>query len=142
MENVFEEWNVYASKKELRPRAIDFDSLENNSKLKIVAITGVRRSGKTSILILLKQKLDRENKRAAYINLEDTRIKDKKDILNDVVKWFGDAGYLLLDEITSAKDWEGWLARNHELFKGKLNLIVSSSGKSLTIRFNFPFNIS
>ena len=133
MENVFEEWNVYASKKELRPRAIDFDSLENNSKLKIVAITGVRRSGKTSILILLKQKLDRENKRAAYINLEDTRIKDKKDILNDVVKWFGDAGYLLLDEITSAKDWEGWLARNHEMLKGKLNLIVSSSRKSLTV---------
>ncbi|HEY9206736.1 MAG TPA: hypothetical protein VIO58_12545 [Candidatus Methanoperedens sp.] len=30
-------------------------------------------------------------------------------------------------------DWEGWLARNHELLKGKLNLIVSSSLKKLVI---------
>lgn len=38
---------------------------------------------------------------------------------------------MLLDEITSGDDWEGWLARNHELLKGKLKLIVSSSRRGL-----------
>ena len=133
MKEIFEEWNVYASKKELKPRNVDFDSIETNSKLKIVAITGVRRSGKTSILILLKQKLEKENKKTAYVNLEDTRIKDKKNVLDEILKWFGDSGYLLLDEITSVNDWEGWLARNHEMLKGKLKLIVSSSRKTLVI---------
>ncbi len=131
MENIFEEWNVYAQKKALMPRAIDLGNIESNSRLKIVGITGIRRSGKSSILILLLQKLLKEGRKAAYINLEDSRIKDSKTLLDDILKWFGDAGYLLLDEVTGAHDWEGWLARNHELLKGRLHLVVSSSRKKL-----------
>lgn len=131
MNNVFEEWNVYAQKKLLKPRALDLESVESNSRLKIVGITGIRRSGKSSILLLLLQKLLKENKMAAYINLEDGRIKDSDDVLDSLLKWFGDAGYLLLDEITAVKKWEEWLSRNHELLKGRLNIIVSSSRKNL-----------
>jgi predicted AAA+ superfamily ATPase len=40
---------------------------------------------------------------------------------------------LFLDEITSAHDWEGWLARNHEFLKGRLRIIVSSSRKGLVL---------
>ena len=54
-------------------------------------------------------------------------------MLDDVLKWFGDTGFLMLDEITGVQDWEGWLARNHELLKGRLHLIVSSSRKKLVI---------
>jgi len=133
MEAVFEEWNAYAKKRALKQRAIDLDKIESHAKLKIVAITGIRRSGKSSILILLLQKLANENKKAAYINLEDSRIKSSKTVLDDIIKWFGDSGYLLLDEITGAHDWEGWLARNHELLKGRLNLVVSSSRKKLVV---------
>src|SRR3989338_4132674 len=133
MEDVFEEWGAYAQKKELKPRKMDLDELERNSRLKIVAITGIRISGKSSVAMLLMQKLLKEGKKASYINLEDSRIKDTKDVLDRVLKWFGDSGYLLLDEITSAQDWEGWLARNHELLKGKLRLVVSSSRKTLAV---------
>ena len=80
---------------------------------------------------MLQQKLTEEGENAAYINFEDSRIKSNKSVLDDALKWFGDKGYLLLDEITSVNDWEGWLARNHELLKGRLNLIVSSSRKNL-----------
>ncbi|MGC8816768.1 MAG: AAA family ATPase [Candidatus Hadarchaeum sp.] len=90
-------------------------------------------SGKSSLLILFRQKLAGESKRVAYINLEDGRIKDAPEILDEVLKWFGDEGYLLLDEITSVRDWEGWLARNHEMLKGKLQLLVSSSRKKLAV---------
>ncbi len=39
----------------------------------------------------------------------------------------------MLDEVTGVQDWEGWLARNHELLKGRLHLIVSSSRVKLVI---------
>ena len=130
MEDIFEEWNVYASKRKLKPRDISLSGIEKNSKLKIVSITGIRRAGKSSILILLQQRLSK-NSKAAYINLEDSRIKNNKDVLDNILKWFSDSGFLLLDEITCVNDWEGWLARNHEMLKGKLNIITSSSRKSV-----------
>jgi len=133
MEAFFDEWNAYATKKALKSRDIALDRMESDAGLKIVGLTGIRRSGKSSLLMLLLQKLIHESKKAAYVNLEDSRIKDSKTILDDIIKWFGDDGYLLLDEITGAHDWEGWLARNHELLKDRLKLIVSSSLKKLAV---------
>ncbi|ODS42382.1 MAG: hypothetical protein MSIBF_03395 [Candidatus Altiarchaeales archaeon IMC4] len=132
MEPVFEEWNAYAKRKVLKPRLIDLDRLISDSNLKIVGVTGIRRSGKSSILMLLLQKLQNDGKTVAYVNLEDSRISDQKGILDELIKWFGDSGFLLIDEVTSVTEWEGWLARNHELLKGRLNLIVSSSRASLS----------
>lgn len=127
--DVFEEWTLYAKKKQLVKRRIDTNSIIDNSKLKIPAITGIRRAGKSSLLMLITQKLSTANKKIAYINLEDNRIKDENNVLDEVIKWFGDEGFLLLDEITSIKGWDGWLARTHELLKGKLRIIISSSRK-------------
>jgi predicted AAA+ superfamily ATPase len=132
MSAIFEEWDAYALKKALMERGLSLNQLEKDARLKIVAITGIRRCGKSSVLILLRQKLSKEGRRAAYLNLEDSRIKDDPAVLDNTLKWFGDSGYLLLDEITGAKDWEGWLARNHEMLKGGLHLIVSSSRGTLT----------
>lgn len=130
-EDVFEEWNTYAGNRELIERNIDLDNIKSNSKLKIISISGVRRSGKTSILIILHNLLRKQNEKVAYINLEDSRIKNDKEVLDKIIKWFGDSGYLLLDEITSVNDWESWLSRNHEMLKGKLKIIVSSSRSNL-----------
>ncbi|VVB77340.1 AAA domain protein [uncultured archaeon] len=131
-EEVFEEWTSYAKRKELLPRDIDLDSIIKNSSSKIIAITGVRRSGKSSILMMLAQKLADAGKKACYVNVEDSRIKDRPAVLDDAIKWFGDDGFMLLDEVTSARDWDGWLSRTHELLKGKLHVIVSSSRRSIT----------
>lgn len=131
--DVFEEWSAYAKKKALLPRGVEFEPLISNSASKIVAITGIRRCGKSSLLMLLAQKLEKDGKKVAYVNLEDSRIKDDKETLDEILKWFGEDGFLFLDEITSAKDWEGWLARNHEFLKGRLRLIVSSSRKGLVL---------
>jgi len=132
-EQIFEEWDTYAQRKELHSRQFDLDGLIKNSRLKIIAITGLRRVGKTSLLILLRQKLAREGKKVKYLNLEDSRIKNDPLILSSVIKWFGEQGYLILDEITNVSDWESWLARTHEMLKGKLNIILSSSRKGLAV---------
>ncbi|MBM3199489.1 ATP-binding protein [Candidatus Woesearchaeota archaeon] len=131
-QDVFEEWNVYALKRQLIERDVNISSLISNSKLKVSAVTGIRRAGKSSLLMLIAQKLSKEGGKVAYINLEDSRIKYKPEVLDEVIKWFGDEGFLLLDEITSIKGWEDWLARTHELTKGKLRMIISSSRKGLT----------
>ncbi|MEW6328765.1 MAG: ATP-binding protein [Candidatus Micrarchaeota archaeon] len=131
--DVFEEWNAYAKKKELLPREVDFDSVLSNAEFKLVAVTGIRRCGKSSLLMLLAQKIEKEGGKVGYINIEDSRLKGDKNLLDNVLKWFGDGGFLLLDEITNASDWQGWLARTHELLKGKIRLIVSSSRKSLVL---------
>ncbi len=132
MNVVFDEWDAYALKKPLMPRALSLDRVAEAARLKIAAVTGIRRCGKSSLLILLRQKMLREGKNAAYVNLEDSRIKDSPAVLDETLKWFGDSGCLLLDEIAGARDWEGWLSRNHEMLKGRLHLIVSSSRGALS----------
>jgi Predicted ATPase (AAA+ superfamily) len=132
-EDVFEEWSIYAKKKTLLARDIDLDAVVKNSESKIIAITGIRRSGKSSILMLLSQKLQAEGKKVEYVNLEDSRLKGSAEILDEISKWFGNEGFLLLDEITSAHDWDGWLSRNHEMLKGKVRLIISSSRSTVAL---------
>jgi len=130
---VFEEWTEYAKKKALLQRDVDLDSIVSNANFKIVSITGVRRCGKSSVLMLLFQKLNASGRKVGYVNLEDNRINGNSKVLDEVLKWFGDDGFLLLDEVTSALDWEGWLARTHEFLKGKLRIVVSSSRNSLVL---------
>jgi uncharacterized protein len=135
MENsaIFNEWTTYALRKALVQRSVNLDALERSSDSKIIAITGIRRCGKSSVLMLLAQKLSKEGKKVCYVNVEDSRLSQEKDVLDQILKSFGDEGFILLDEITSANDWAGWLSRTHELLKGKLHLIVGSSRRSLVV---------
>jgi len=133
LSEIFEEWNTYALRRVLVQRDMDLEAVARNSRSKIVAITGIRRCGKSSVLMLLAQKLANEGKKVCYVNVEDSRLGAEKDVLDQILKWFGDDGFMLLDEITSAGDWSGWLARTHELLKGRLNLVVGSSRRSLVV---------
>jgi len=131
--DVFEEWDSYAKRQTLRDREIDFGGIIRNAERKIVAVTGIRRSGKSSVLMLLAQRLAASGKKVCYINLEDSRFAKGTAILDEAIKWFGDSGTMLLDEVTSAQDWEGWLARTHDQLKGRLKVIVSSSRRTLLV---------
>jgi len=128
MEKIFEEWCEYAKEKELKDRDISYNILELSER-KIIFITGIRRAGKSSLMMLLMRNLP---EKSAYINLEDERISRDTNSLDSIIQWFGDNGYLFLDEITSINGWEGWLARVHEQTKGKLKIIVSSSIRTVS----------
>ncbi|MCP4214815.1 MAG: ATP-binding protein [bacterium] len=123
MEKLFEEWTEYAMEKELKERDISFNFLEL-ARRKIILINGIRRSGKSSLMMISMKNLP---EKSAYINLEDERLPAETETLDSILRWFGDKGYLFLDEITSVKGWEGWLARVHEQTKGKLKIIAASS---------------
>lgn len=128
MEKIFEEWCEYANEKELKNRDISHNLLELAEK-KIIFITGIRRAGKSSLMMLLMRNLP---EKSAYINLEDERFPRQTTSLDSILRWFGDKGYLFLDEITSINNWEGWLARVHEQTKGKLKIIASSSIRTVS----------
>jgi predicted AAA+ superfamily ATPase len=70
-------------------REREIDLLKMISEDKITAITGMRGSGKSSLLMMLLQRLLKRGERAAYVNLEDIRMRGSKTALDDVVKWFG-----------------------------------------------------
>lgn len=131
IEEVAEEWSAYALGKELVPRDLPADAVLRAADNKVAVISGVRRCGKSSFLMLLAQRLRYNGKKACYVNLEDYRFVGEKDVLDRLLAWFGDEGYLLLDEVTSMPGWDGWLLRVHELMKGRIRLIVSSSRRSV-----------
>lgn len=79
----------------------------------IKVITGLRRSGKSSLLKLFKERLLEENKRAnvIYMNFESfefDEIKDYKDLYNKIKEKISekDKNYILLDEVQRINGWE------------------------------------
>lgn len=79
----------------------------------IKVITGVRRSGKSTLLIMFKQYLLEngvKEKNIIHINFESAlydEIKNYKDLYNEIKKRISKGkNYILLDEVQNVKEWE------------------------------------
>ena len=64
---VFEEWTNYAKEKPFKKRDYDMRAILRNAELKIVSINGIRRSGKSSLLMLLLKEIDSKKQKIAQI---------------------------------------------------------------------------
>ncbi|MFW6014639.1 MAG: ATP-binding protein [Nanoarchaeota archaeon] len=123
----------------------------------ILAITGVRRSGKTyfmyELMQYLTQKVPKEN--IVYLNFEDERLAFlQRDELDKIFEYYyefsGAKGklYFFFDEIQNVPYWEKWLSRSFEKHKfvisGSNSKLLSSelvsaiTGRYFEIRI-FPF---
>jgi hypothetical protein len=109
----------------------------------IIALVGLRRVGKTSIMQqIIKDYLDRgfERRRIFYFSFDEFRNSDIREILTvyeDMVG-FGlrDGKYLvLLDEIQKNDGWENQLKVLYDLYGKNVKFIISGS-ESLFIRKN------
>ncbi len=132
MENigdVLREWGATAAGKSLKTREFDINKTIDESKNRVVSITGIRRAGKSSILVLIYRKLATLGKKAAYANLEDNRLQIP-EALDTILKQTPNADWLLLDEVTSAKEWENWIHRINEM--KSVHLITTSSLNKLS----------
>ena len=115
-------------KRELTKKVLSFLNL----KLPII-ITGVRRSGKSTLLYLIKNELKLEDKEFIYINFNDERltdflIKDFQKILDFLEEEdFRDNCIILLDEIQETKGWEKWVDR----IKNKHQIFITGSNSKL-----------
>ena len=115
-------------KRELTKKVLSFLNL----KLPII-ITGVRRSGKSTLLYLIKNELKLKDKEFIYVNFNDERltdfsIKDFQKILDFLEEEdFRGNCIILLDEIQETKGWEKWVDR----IKNKHQIFITGSNSNL-----------
>ena len=113
----------------------------------IKVISGVRRSGKSTLALL-----SLKNKNFGYVNFDEEELTEVKldHLLSGIKEIYGNVSFLLLDEIQNVKKWELWA---NSLQRRGYNLIITGSNANLLskelathltgryIEFkNFPFS--
>jgi predicted AAA+ superfamily ATPase len=104
-------------------RKLYFDLLKWLKKKQIIAITGLRRVGKTTLMKQLMQKLER----AAYFSFDEEETQTKETLIY-VIDFFLNnlkARYIFLDEIHYVRDWQGIIKRYYDT--KNIKFIVSGS---------------
>ncbi|WP_221289945.1 ATP-binding protein [Stygiolobus caldivivus] len=103
------------------PDLLSFLSIPN-----VLAILGVRRSGKSTLSLLLLRGKD-----FAYVNFDDERLRGLKDLsrLEEAIySLYGNINYLLFDEVQNVKGWEPFVSR---LRRGGKRVIITGSNSKL-----------
>ena len=112
-----------------------------NSYLKqkeIVIITGVRRSGKSSLMRLISRDIMKHQDplpdNILYLNFEDERFidfshNDFEPLYEIFLELYGPKGkkYFFLDEIQNIKGWERWVNRLYEFEQIKIFITGSNA---------------
>ena len=91
--------------------------------------TGVRRAGKSTILLRIGRLLKSEGKKIYYINFEDDRFfPDKNDLQNISGLLDLKDAILLIDEPQNIQNWERWIRRMHDR---KIKIYLTGSNSKL-----------
>ncbi len=106
----------------------EFESHVNLSSQLAQIITGIRRSGKSTLAYQVYNNLN-----YAYINFDDERLmacsaKDLNLLLELLYQVYGDFKYLLLDEIQNI---EGWSLFVNRLLRKNMHIIITGSNSKL-----------
>ncbi|MDP2336748.1 MAG: ATP-binding protein [Bacteroidota bacterium] len=153
-EIMFDQKDVFNSRKHLIPRDIELDKYITTSQ--IVIISGIRRCGKSSLLLLIKEKMNLKESEYCYFNFDDERIIADISILEDIynlhLEVYGKEPVLFLDEIQNIDNWEKFINRMYEqgikifVTGSNAKLLSSEISTSLTGRNKlielFPFSFS
>ncbi|HLC72123.1 MAG TPA: ATP-binding protein [Candidatus Nanoarchaeia archaeon] len=133
------EWNPWWEKEETieelrgKPRPQYTDIVDAVAIKEIIIITGVRRSGKSTLLYemisqLLKKNVDK--KQILFINLEDKKFS--KDSIEEIYACYREninpdkKAYIFLDEVHKKDGWEGWIRKKYDL-KTNNKFVISGS---------------
>ena len=144
MIEILKEWNPWWEKKELiedlegKRRLLYEDLIDSVNIKEITIITGVRRSGKST---LMYQMVDNLLKKVSpdqilFVNLEDKKLT--KLSLEEIYNYYRETlnpdkkAYIFLDEIHKKKDWESWIRKKYDL--GINNKFVISGSSSYLLR--------
>lgn len=107
----------------------------------VVALTGVRRSGKSTIILQLIERLIQggvDPINTLYINFEEPRlgeqlnVKSLNKIFDDYVEFFEPKGkvYLFLDEVQLVPKWERFVSSLYDR-KDKIKIFITGSSSKL-----------
>lgn len=133
------EWNPWWENKESieelkgKPRP-KYKHLIDSVELKeITVITGVRRSGKSTLMFQMIEHLMKKGvkpEQILFVNLEDKKLIN--DSLDDIYRCYREninldkKAYIFLDEVHRKDGWESWIRKKYDL-KGNEKFIVSGS---------------
>lgn len=107
----------------------------------IITLTGIRRSGKSTILLqLLKELFNKHTPKinTLYVNFEDPRFYNflRVELLDEIWQAYLDylkpkgKVYLVLDEVQKIKGWEHWVRAAYDR-KEKVKIFVTGSNAEL-----------
>lgn len=147
-ETVLDQSTNFLNKKAGVKRLIDFDKYLKTNQ--IIIISGIRRSGKSTLLRQFADKL----KNFYYINFDDERLInfEVSDFNNLLILWqkHGSSKNILIDEIQNIDKWERFIRRIHDegfkvfLTGSNAKLLSSELATHLTGRYFkielFPFS--
>ncbi len=145
---------VFNQPKKLIHRDIELESYIKTGQ--VVIISGIRRCGKSSLLYLIKEKMQLEEAAWCYFNFDDERIIPDISVLDMVynlhLEIFGTEPVLFFDEIQNIENWEKFVNRMYE--KGTKVFVTGSNAKLLSSEIStsltgrnkvlelFPFSFS
>ena len=153
-EIMFDQKEAFNNKKNLIDRDINLEKYMTTAQ--VVVIAGVRRCGKSSLLYLIKEKMQLAENDYCYFNFDDERIIPDASILQNIynlhIQVYGNEPVFFLDEIQNVNNWEKFVNRVYEqgikLFVTGSNakLLSSEISSSLTGRNRlielFPFSFA
>lgn len=136
---ILSDWNYWKRDFEeyvSRDRYLDRIKLFRRSG-EIIVLTGIRRSGKSTLLKLEMEDLAESIQKECllYINFEDPRFPATLnakaldlifDAYREEINPDGEV-YLFLDEVQNVEGWERWVRTSHELNRAKIYVTGSSS---------------
>lgn len=115
-EILFDQKEVFERNKNLIFRDIDLEKYISSKQ--IIVITGVRRCGKSSLLYLIKAKMELAAHDYCYFNFDDERVVAETDMLDKLLnihrELYGKDPILFFDEIQNVKNWEKFINRVYE----------------------------
>ncbi len=134
---ILSDWNFWAKEIDTGIKREDYvrklSALVSKTN-QIICITGIRRSGKTTIIRQMAKELGKDNTLIA--NFEDERFLDKNlDLLIDIKNTYFEKikpknkPFIFLDEIQNVPNWERFARGMHE--RKEANIIVSGSSSKL-----------
>ncbi len=152
---ILRDWNFWEGepKKTFNRDFYDKQIIKKSSAKEILFIKGIRRSGKSTLLInyikhLLKSGVEKE--RILFVNLEDPRFATNLslNLLEEIKSAYfyylnpSDKPYIFLDEVQNIENFEKWLLKEYELDMAYLfatgsnsKLLSSEIGSSLSGRY-------
>lgn len=138
--NKLAEWNPWWDNRELlseltgKPRQEYSDLIKSVGIKEITVIMGVRRSGKSTLMYQMIDKLLFDGKirpeQVLFVNLEDKKFTG--DSLDDIYSAYresinpNDKSYVFIDEIHRRDGWEAWIRKKYDL-KENCKFVISGS---------------
>jgi len=131
-EIILDQKEVFSVKSGLIERNIPLETYIKTSQ--IVVITGVRRCGKSSLLFLIKQRMQLSDSDYCYFNFDDERIIPEVSLPENIDnlhrELYGKEAVLFFDEIQNVKGWEKFVNRMYE--QGRKIFITGSNASILS----------